>query len=135
MQKPGVVAHTFNPRGRGRQISEFKASLVYKVSSRTARALQRNPVSKNKNKNKKTKTESYAEAGQVLFFSLHQVFSPLSDKASLCRSQSQVQRQSKPRITTVKWCVRINWPVCPHSLAAIYIDIRSVSFEQGKKII
>jgi hypothetical protein len=33
--------------GRGRQISEFKASLFYKVSSRTARAIQRNPVSKN----------------------------------------------------------------------------------------
>jgi hypothetical protein len=45
--------------GKGRQISEFKASLVYKVSSRAARATQRNPVSeKNKNKNnnnKKTK--------------------------------------------------------------------------------
>jgi hypothetical protein len=43
--------------GRGRWISEFEASLVYKVSSRTARAIQRNPVSKNqkrKNKNKKT---------------------------------------------------------------------------------
>jgi hypothetical protein len=39
--------------GRGRWISEFEASLVYKVSSRTARATQRNPVSKNKNKNKK----------------------------------------------------------------------------------
>jgi hypothetical protein len=39
--------------GRGRQISEFEASLVYRVSSRTARATQRNPVSKNKNKNKK----------------------------------------------------------------------------------
>jgi hypothetical protein len=39
--------------GRGRQISEFEASLVYKVSSRTARAIQRNPVWK-KNKNKKT---------------------------------------------------------------------------------
>jgi hypothetical protein len=39
-------------RGRGRWISDFKASLVYKVSSRTARAIQRNPVSKNKNKNK-----------------------------------------------------------------------------------
>jgi hypothetical protein len=39
--------------GRGRQISESKASLVYKVSSRTARAIQRNPFSKNqKNKNK-----------------------------------------------------------------------------------
>jgi hypothetical protein len=32
--------------GRGRQISEFEASLVYKVSSRTAKATQRNPVSK-----------------------------------------------------------------------------------------
>jgi hypothetical protein len=30
--------------GRGRRISEFEASLVYKVSSRTARATQRNPV-------------------------------------------------------------------------------------------
>jgi hypothetical protein len=30
--------------GRGRQISEFKASLVYRVSSRTARAIKRNPV-------------------------------------------------------------------------------------------
>jgi hypothetical protein len=36
--------------GRGRWISEFEASLVYKVSSRTARAIQRNPVSKNQNK-------------------------------------------------------------------------------------
>ena len=30
--------------GRGRQISEFEAILVYRVSSRTARAAQRNPV-------------------------------------------------------------------------------------------
>jgi hypothetical protein len=30
--------------GRGRRISEFEASLVYKVSSRTARATQKNPV-------------------------------------------------------------------------------------------
>jgi hypothetical protein len=46
-----VVAHAFNP-SRGSRISEFKASLVYKVSSRTARAIQRNPVLKNKNKEK-----------------------------------------------------------------------------------
>jgi hypothetical protein len=38
--------------GRGRRISEFKASLLYKVSSRTARAIQRNPVSKNQKQNK-----------------------------------------------------------------------------------
>jgi hypothetical protein len=35
------------------QISEFEISLVYRVSSRTARATQRNPVSKNLNKNKR----------------------------------------------------------------------------------
>jgi hypothetical protein len=42
--------------GRGRWISEFEASLVYKVSSRTARAIQRNPVSR-KPKKKKEKKE------------------------------------------------------------------------------
>jgi hypothetical protein len=43
--------------GRGRQISEFKACLVYRVSSRTARAIQRNPVSNTKqNKTKQNKT-------------------------------------------------------------------------------
>ena len=31
----------------------FEASLVYRVSSRTARAMQRNPVLKNKKNNKK----------------------------------------------------------------------------------
>jgi hypothetical protein len=31
---------------RGRRISEFEASLVYRVSSKTAMATQRNPVSK-----------------------------------------------------------------------------------------
>jgi phosphatidylethanolamine-binding protein (PEBP) family uncharacterized protein len=39
--------------GRGRQISEFEASLVYRMSSRTAKATQRNPAS-NKQTNKQT---------------------------------------------------------------------------------
>jgi hypothetical protein len=39
--------------GRSRRISEFEASLVYKMSSRTARARQRNPVLKKKKKKKK----------------------------------------------------------------------------------
>ena len=46
--------------GRGRRISEFKASLVYRASSRTARAAQKNPVLKNqkhKNKTKQNKTK------------------------------------------------------------------------------
>jgi hypothetical protein len=36
--------------GRGRWISEFEASLVYRVIPRIARAAQRNPVSKNQTK-------------------------------------------------------------------------------------
>jgi hypothetical protein len=42
--------------GRGRQISEFEAILFYRVNSRTARATQRNPVSKTKKTNKTTTT-------------------------------------------------------------------------------
>jgi hypothetical protein len=67
-----VVAHVFDPitwGGRGRQISEFEASLVYKVSSRTARATQRNPVSKTKQNKTKTNNNNNnkirAEINQV----------------------------------------------------------------------
>jgi hypothetical protein len=51
-----VVAHAFNPSTREAEAGrffEFEASLVYKVSSSTAKAIQRNPVLKNK-KNKQT---------------------------------------------------------------------------------
>jgi hypothetical protein len=43
--------------GRGRQISEFEASLVYKASSRIARATQRETLSRKTKKqpNKKVK--------------------------------------------------------------------------------
>jgi hypothetical protein len=41
--------------GRGRWISEFKASLVYRVSSRIARAIQKNTVSRKKEKKRKEK--------------------------------------------------------------------------------
>jgi predicted solute-binding protein len=40
--------------GRGRQISEFEASLVFKVSSRTARATEK-PCLKKQNKTKQKK--------------------------------------------------------------------------------
>ena len=53
-----LVAHTLNPNTWGQtqaDLYEFEASLVYRVSSRTARATQRNPVSKNKNKTKNQK--------------------------------------------------------------------------------
>jgi hypothetical protein len=40
--------------GRGRHISEFEDSLVYRVSSRTDRATQRDSVMENKQTNKQT---------------------------------------------------------------------------------
>jgi hypothetical protein len=48
-------------------VSEFEASLVYRVSSRTARATQRNPVSKRQKKNKKQKNKNQTnkQFGQV----------------------------------------------------------------------
>ena len=45
-----MVAHTFDPstwEAEGDGSLDFKANLVYRVSSRTAMATQRNPVSKN----------------------------------------------------------------------------------------
>jgi hypothetical protein len=42
-------------------ISEFEASLVYRVSSRTARTTQRNPVSEKKKKKKKERKKRKKE--------------------------------------------------------------------------
>jgi hypothetical protein len=50
-----VVVHAFNP-SRGRQISEFEDSLVYKVNSRTARATQKVCLEKNNKTKQKQKT-------------------------------------------------------------------------------
>ena len=44
-------AHNFaEQRQKGRKISELEARVIYTVSSRTARAAQRNPVSKHQKK-------------------------------------------------------------------------------------
>jgi hypothetical protein len=51
---------------RGRRISEFEASLVCRVNSRTARAIQRNPVSKKKKKKKRKEKKKNEQA--AIFF-------------------------------------------------------------------
>jgi hypothetical protein len=43
--------------GRGRWLSELKVSLVYRASSRTARATQRNPVLKEEEEGKEEEEE------------------------------------------------------------------------------
>ena len=61
-----MLAHAFNPctqRQRQAELLEFEASLVFRVNSRTARATQRNPVSKKpKTKNQPTRTTTSTEA-------------------------------------------------------------------------
>ena len=53
-----AVVHAFNPSTLGgRQTSEFEASLVYRMSSRTARVTQRNTVSKTKQKMRERERE------------------------------------------------------------------------------
>jgi hypothetical protein len=64
--------------GRGRWISEFEASLVYRMSSRTARAAQRNPVLKIKKKKKKKKKEPPPVTEQRSFGLVYEAGSYLS---------------------------------------------------------
>ena len=58
---PGVVAHAFNPSTWEAEAGGFlsEASLVYKVSSRIARAIQRNPVSEPPPKKQTNKQKNF----------------------------------------------------------------------------
>jgi hypothetical protein len=65
--------------GRGRRISEFEASLVYRVSYRTARVTQRNPVSKNQKRKKISKADTKKnELERLLTTDLCKVFNCLN---------------------------------------------------------
>jgi hypothetical protein len=81
--------------GRGRQISDFEASLVYNVSSRTARATQRNPVSKNKNKNKRML--SHVQCGHTLLNP--RIYSEGRGQEDYCKFQASMDHKvsSRPR--------------------------------------
>jgi hypothetical protein len=53
--------------GRGRWISKFEASLVYRVSSRTARAIEKPCLGGKKKRKEGRKEERKKEAGLRLF--------------------------------------------------------------------
>ena len=54
------------PGGRGRQISEFEASLVYGMSSRTARANTEKPYLKKQKQNNYNKTQTNHSQNKAL---------------------------------------------------------------------
>jgi hypothetical protein len=82
----GTYLYSQHLGGRGRQISEFEASLVYRVSSRTARTIQRNTVQKNKtNKHTKkptttTKEQKQTKNPQKSFLQVHKPIEQRGDK-------------------------------------------------------
>ena len=76
--------------GRQRQqISEFEASLVYRVSSRTTRAIQRNPVSKKKKKQKKTKKKKKGKEKKRKFFWTHSHPTPFLEETGQRASKAE----------------------------------------------
>ena len=50
--------------GRGRWVSEFEASLIYRTSSRIARITQRDPVSRKKKKKERKRMKKKIQVGQ-----------------------------------------------------------------------
>ena len=73
---------------KGRWISEFEASLVYRVSSRTARAIQKNPVSK-KPKKKRPKAPKAAGAQSPWHAKSHPSTGDSSQKLTAQRQAAQ----------------------------------------------
>ena len=68
------MAHTFSPsirRQRQVDLCEFRASLVYILSSRIARAISRDPVSKHKKTETKTKGLYYRPESPCLALELY----------------------------------------------------------------
>jgi hypothetical protein len=70
--------------GRGRWISEFEASLVYRVSSRIARATQRNLVLKRKKKEEEKEKRYPAHFFLLFSFFLLPLSSSSSFKLGVC---------------------------------------------------
>ena len=67
--------------GRGRGISESEASLVYKVRSRTARAIKRNPVSKQTKQQQNNRNHSEIQNQDLLgqkFREKKSVYAPMN---------------------------------------------------------
>jgi hypothetical protein len=87
MVEPGVVVQAFNPSTREAEAGRFLSSRPawYRVSSRTARAIQRNPFSKKKKKKKKG-----LSGFQVIVYgeAVAHAFDPSTWKAEASRSLS-----------------------------------------------
>jgi hypothetical protein len=79
--------------GRDRQISEFEASVVYRVSSRADKATQRNPVSEkqtNKQTNKQPQKQTKRDVRAASREELHNSMKPSGHNCFQGREQGVV---------------------------------------------
>jgi hypothetical protein len=89
-----MVEHAFNPSSREAEAGRFLSSrpawsCEFQVSSRTARAIQRNPVSKkqkqtNKQKNKNKKKKEKKEKKKRALITLPEVLSAIPVFTTIC---------------------------------------------------
>jgi hypothetical protein len=92
--------------GRGRWISEFKASLVYKVSSRTAKDIQRNPVLKSqRGEGGIWETDEHGVESRLLGISSPQMLlyniNPISKIQALLQRQRENHKSQRNRTSAV----------------------------------
>jgi hypothetical protein len=108
--------------GRGKRISEFEASLVYRVSSRTARATQRNLVSKTKNKKTKNKINKWDLMILKIFCTVKNTIIQTKQQPTKCEKIftnytfdkgliSKTHREQKTITATQKDIKKTNYPV------------------------
>ena len=113
-----MVAQVFNPstleaEARGRRISEFGASLVYKVDSRTARATQGNHVSKNKTKQTNKQTKRNPGVAPAIG-ELSPLLSIINDPTGLPTGQSSTEISISPGDSVCVKLIKSKWPSEDH---------------------
>jgi hypothetical protein len=109
------VSYAFNPstqETRGRQISEFEASLVYRVSSRTARGYTEKCCTKNqkqtnkpppKKKNQKPKNNKAIQKNQCLNVNFC-VHDPPGELIQILSSQAESYDFFQEKLSPVSLC-------------------------------
>jgi hypothetical protein len=117
--------HSFNPSTREAEAGGFLSSRpawFYKVSSRTAKATQRDPVSKNqkqnnKNKNKNKNKKTYISMDRVGTVSGDWLQCEISVR---CRARPQLA--SKNDAATGSFCTRLFSPISSFSISPLFIS-------------
>jgi hypothetical protein len=129
--------------GRGRQISEFKASLVCRVSSRTSRATEKpyleKPKPKKKKKNKpkpKTKTKTKTKPNQTKKPQIKcNSFHDTSRSLVMCRTFPQRRKMSFSTWPLLQSRMRSSIPHLGIALPHVTWKVTGLQWRRNEKVI